>query len=966
MAEEKKTPRLGKAAREFNVSTARIVELLSKKGQILEDNTNSKLTIEMYDILIEEFQGEKIVKEEAKKIDIDYANTKKDEPEKDETAVFEEELLIKNVNVIDKPEPHNIERKTPKIVGKVDLDAMKPKKKKENTVTKDVPKKKKDNIEKSAQTKKIDEVAKPAVQESSVKISKEKQIKEKELIRTEMPILESQIKIVDKIDLSTINSKTRPAQKTEAELKKEKEERKQNEKIIQQHQLEKETKQQVQSQVKTEEKPKEPEKEFIKTNIEKLQGPKIMGKIELAEKKEPAASKTIEDHKKKRKRLKTPPSDAPKSNFSHDKNRKHKPVQKEVKKVEISNEDIQHQIKATLSRLEPVGKNKAAKHRREKRIERMEERELMEMKAQEEKSILKVTEFITANELATMMNIPVTQIISTCMSVGIFVAINQRLSAETISLLADEFHYKVEFVDVEEHSDREEEEYGKDIEPRTPIITIMGHVDHGKTSLLDYIRKTNVIAGEAGGITQHIGAYEVSLQNGRKITFLDTPGHEAFTAMRARGAKITDICIIVIAADDAIMPQTIEAINHAQAAGVPMIFAINKIDKPNAHPDKIREGLANMNILVEEWGGKYQCQEISAKKGINVNELLEKVLLEADMLELKANPDRPALGTVIESALDKGRGYVAKVLVQNGTLKIGDVVLAGMAFGKVKAMFNERNIAVKQAKPSVPVLLLGLNSAPQAGDTFKVYDTEQEARSIANKRQQLVREQGIRTQKHVTLDDLGRRIALGNFKELNIIVKGDVDGSIEALSDSLLKLSTEQVQVNVIHKSVGAVTESDVLLASASEAIIVAFQVRPTSASKKLAEQEQIDIRTYSVIYDAIAEIKDAIEGMLAPEVKEKVVANLEVRETFRISKVGTIAGCMVLDGKISRQNKVRIIRDGIVIFTGRLGSLKRFKDDVKEVTSGYECGLNIESFNDIREKDIIESFEEYEVKATL
>jgi translation initiation factor IF-2 len=584
-------------------------------------------------------------------------------------------------------------------------------------------------------------------------------------------------------------------------------------------------------------------------------------------------------------------------------------------------------------------------------------------RSEKEKNVLKVTEFITANELANMMNIPVTQIISTCMSIGLAVAINQRLGAETISLLADEFGFQVQFVGLDEDEEEIEEVNPEDLVKRSPIVTVMGHVDHGKTSLLDYIRKTNVIAGESGGITQHIGAYEVTLVNDKRITFLDTPGHEAFTAMRARGAKVTDLVIVVIAADDNIMPQTIEAINHAQAAGVPIIFAINKIDKPNADPEKIRAALANMNLLVEEWGGKIQSQDISAKKGINVDVLLEKVLIEAEMLDLKASPKMLASGTVVESSLDKGRGYVAKILVQNGTLHTGDIIVAGVAYGKVRAMYNERNQIVKEAGPSVPVLILGLNSAPQAGDTFKVYKEEREAKQIVNKRIQLVREQGLRTQKHITLDEIGRRIAIGDFKELNIIVKGDVDGSVEALADSLLKLTTSEVQVNIIHKCVGQVIESDVLLASASNAIIIAFQVRPSAGAKRIAEQEQVDIRTYSIIYDAINELKDAIEGMRAPEIKENIVCNIEVRETFHISKVGTIAGCYVLDGKVQRNTQIRVIRDGIVIYTGKLGSLKRFKDDVKEVSSGYECGLNIDGFNDIKVGDIIEGFEQVQVK---
>ncbi|MBL7884478.1 MAG: translation initiation factor IF-2, partial [Bacteroidia bacterium] len=592
-----------------------------------------------------------------------------------------------------------------------------------------------------------------------------------------------------------------------------------------------------------------------------------------------------------------------------------------------------------------------------------EEAELQEA----EKKIIKVTEFVSANQLAQMMNISVNEIISTCMSLGMFVSINQRLDAETIAIVAEEFGYKLEFVSVEvQEAIKEEEDQPEDLKDRSPIVTVMGHVDHGKTSLLDYIRKANVIAGEAGGITQHIGAYNVKLENGKTITFLDTPGHEAFTAMRARGAKVTDIAIIVIAADDSVMPQTIEAINHAQAASVPIVFAINKVDKPGANPDKIREALANMNILVEEWGGKYQCQEISAKMGKNIDVLLDKVLLEAEMLELKANPNKNASGTVIESELDKGRGYVSTILVETGTLNVGDIVLAGCFSGKVKALHNERGQVVKEAGPAMPVILLGLSGAPQAGDKFHVMSDEREAREIAAKRLQLQREQGIRTQKHITLDEIGRRLAIGDFKELNVIVKGDVDGSVEALADSLQKLSTDKVQVKIVHKAVGAISESDVLLASASNAIIIGFQVRPSASARKIAETEQIDIRLYSIIYKAIEEIKAAMEGMLAPEFEEKVVCNIEIREVFNITKVGTIAGCYVLDGKVTRNTKVRIIRDGIVVHDGSLGSLKRFKDDVKEVNKGFECGLNIDGFNDIKVGDIIEGYEMVEIKAKL
>ncbi|MCD7924299.1 MAG: translation initiation factor IF-2 [Bacteroides sp.] len=640
---------------------------------------------------------------------------------------------------------------------------------------------------------------------------------------------------------------------------------------------------------------------------------------------------------------------------------------KPIIKAEVSDEDVAKQVKETLARLTNKTKSKTSKYRKEKRENvqnRLMEQEEMDM---EDSKVLKLTEFVTANELASMMDIPVTQVIGTCMSIGIMVSINQRLDAETINLVAEEFGYKTEYVSAEvAQAITEEEDSEEDLQPRAPIVTVMGHVDHGKTSLLDYIRKANVIAGEAGGITQHIGAYNVKLESGRHITFLDTPGHEAFTAMRARGAKVTDIAIIIVAADDNVMPQTKEAINHAMAAGVPIVFAINKVDKPHANPDKIKEELAAMNFLVEEWGGKYQSQDISAKKGTGVRELLEKVLLEAEMLDLKANPDRKATGPIIESTLDKGRGYVATILVSNGTLRMGDIVLAGTSYGKVKAMFNERNQRIKEAGPSEPVLILGLNGAPAAGDTFHVIETEQEARDIANKREQLQREQGLRTQKLLTLDEVGRRLALGDFHELNVIVKGDVDGSVEALSDSLIKLSTEQVQVNVIHKGVGQISESDVTLAAASDAIIVGFQVRPSSAAAKSAEQEGVDIRKYSVIYDAIEEVKAAMEGMLAPTLKEQITATIEVREVFNITKVGLVAGAMVKTGKVKRSDKARLIRDGIVVFTGTINALKRFKDDVKVVGTNFECGISLTNCNDIKVGDIIETYEEVEVKQTL
>jgi len=738
---------------------------------------------------------------------------------------------------------------------------------------------------------------------------------------------------------------------------------------------------------------------YLQTKFTKLEGPKILSKIELPqpsrpEPRKPVASSSDEDSKskkRKRKRLnkgKNGASDAPVTATPagpqrtgigtpvkiHDRT-KAKPAAKgghsrpTLPKPELTEEDIQKQIKETLQRLSGTGKSKASKYRREKRNVASQHLQEEVARLEEDKKVLKVTEFVTANDLSIMMDVPVTKIIATCMAVGMFVSINQRLDAETIAVLADEFGFGVEFVSVEVQEaidNTDETENPELLRPRNPIVTVMGHVDHGKTSLLDHIRSANVIAGEAGGITQHIGAYEVQLEDGRKITFLDTPGHEAFTAMRARGAQVTDIVIIVVAADDTVMPQTKEAINHAQAAGVPMVFAINKIDKNGANPEKIKEELSKLNILVEDWGGKYQSQEISAKKGTNVTELLDKVLLEAELLDLQANPNSRASGTVIESSLEKGRGYVAKLLVQSGTLKIGDFILAGSVYGKVKAMYNERNLPIKEAGPSAPVLLLGLIGAPQAGDKFKVMIDEREAKQIATKRQQLQREQGIRTQKHITLDEIGRRIAIGDFKELNIIVKADVDGSVEALSDSLLKLSTPQVQVNVIHKSVGAITESDVLLASASNAIIAGFQVRPSMSARKLAEREEIDIRFYSIIYTAINEIKLAIEGMLAPEIEEKIVCNVEIREVFKNSKVGAIAGCMVLDGKVTRNTRIRVIRDGIVVHTGSLGSLKRFKDDVKEVLTGYECGLNIDKFNDVRIGDIVEGYEEVEVKRKL
>ena len=727
--------------------------------------------------------------------------------------------------------------------------------------------------------------------------------------------------------------------------------------------------------VVTTEKTEEGEEEApeVKTEYQQVKGLSIKGKIDLpkpAEKKK--GDKEDGDGKRKRKRKKIGAEKVDPGKVDAQKGRKRKRKRKEDSKEEISDKEIQDKIKATMAKMSGQrgsahGGNIRSKMRRQRRDTQRQQREEQEIQKELDSRIIKVTEFVTANDLANLMDISVNKIIQACFTLGMMVSINQRLDAETIQVLASEFDYEVEFVDAEDQVDIiEEEDAPEDLEPRAPIVTVMGHVDHGKTSLLDYVRSTNVIAGEAGGITQHVAAYEVTVEGGKNITFVDTPGHEAFTAMRARGAKATDIAIIVIAADDSIMPQTKEAISHAQAAEVPIVFAFNKIDKPTANPDRIREELSAMNLLVEEWGGKYQAQEISAKKGTGVPELLEKVLLEAELLELKANPNKRAKGTVMEARLDKGRGIVASVLVQEGTLKMGDCLIAGPHFARIKAMFDERGNRLDEAGPSTPVSMLGFNGAPTAGDLFQVMETEQEAKEIATKREKLIREQGIRASKHITLEEIGRRLAIGNFRELNLIVKGDVDGSVEALSDSLLKLSTEEVQVNIIHKSVGQIIESDVLLASASDAIIVGFQVRPAANARKLAEQEQIEIKTYSVIYKAIEEVKAAMEGMLAPEFEEKIMGNLEIREVFKISKVGAVAGCMVTDGKVKRDAKIRLIRDGVVVYSGELASLKRFKDDVKEVTKGYECGTQVKNYNDIKEGDIIEAFEEVEVKRKL
>ena len=1011
MSDESKefSVRLSKAAKEFNVAVSTIQEFLAKKGFQGDFSPNTKLTKEMYDLVVKEYQGEKEVKNEAKKlgnlsykggsVSVESALQSSKDNEEDE---FGDDVFIRT-NTITSP------KKTAKPVEEAPAAEMEVEK---NVVETPEPVEEKpiapESKSEPAEVEKAEERQQP-----------EFEVKEE----TPEPKAESDanspFKVVGKIDLDSLNTKTHPEKKQKEQgAKKEDKQQKQKPQQPQQkpqqqpkqkqQQQSQQPKPQPQQQPKPEQKPAQDvkaEPKVIKIEVKKLEGPKILDKIELpVEPKRSKGSDSADAKKKKRKRIAGKPegsserpidpkqqqggakpakgpkpqgtgdgTNAPKKGMgpkdAQKPSKKDKKGFKKEEKVELSEEEISKQIKDTLARLSPMGKSKTSKHRREKR--QQVAGNLMEemMRQEEEKSILKVTEFVTANELATMMNVPVVKVIATCMSLGMPVSINQRLDAEALSVVASEFGFQVDFVsaDVQEAiAETEEEDREEDMVPRAPVVTVMGHVDHGKTKLLDYIRNTNVVAGEAGGITQHIGAYEVTTESGKKITFLDTPGHEAFTAMRARGAKMTDVAIIVIATDDNVMPQTVEAINHAQAAGVPIVFALNKIDKPTAQPDKIREQLAKMNILVESWGGKYQEQEIAAKIGLNVDALLEKVLLEAEFLDLKANPNKLAKGTVIESALDKGRGYVAKILVQSGTLRVGDMVLAGTTYGKVKAMFNDHNQKIQSAGPSTPVLLLGLNGAPQPGDVFNVMTDEREVKEIANRREQLQREQSRRTNPHITLDEIGRRIAIGDFKELNIIVKADVDGSVEALSDSLLKLSTEEVQVNVIHKSVGAISESDVNLASASNAVIVGFNVRPTVQARKLAEQEKIDIRLYSIIYTAIEEIKSAIEGMLAPEIEEVITCNIEIRETFKISKVGTIAGCMVLDGKVNRNTKIRVIRDGIVIYTGSLGSLKRYKDDVKEVSAGMECGLNIENFNDIKVGDIIEGYTEKEIARKL
>ena len=917
--------KLIKACKELNIGMSTAVEFCKKQGKEIAMDPNIRIEDDLYLLLAKEFNKDMAFKLEAER----------------QAQERQEQDIPKSVAIEEPKKPEHIptEIAKPKVLGKIDLDADKKRKAEEEAARQAAEEAKKVEAARLAAEKAAAEAAAQAKAEEEAKAAEEaRKVEEaakqaepvvdetleeqEEVFSLGTPVLKNAPKVVGKIDLNSINQATHPTKKSKEEKRKEREAREQQRKA-----------------------------------------------------NKPAANNggnanaQNDGEKRKRERIKQNKVDINDARNQKPKNKGNNNQKPKGFKVEVDDEAVQRQIKETIQRLQGnKGKTSTSKHKRERRELEREKMAQERAAEQEQSKVLKLTEFVTANDLAVMMNVPVTKVIGTCMMLGVMVSINQRLDAETINLVAEEFGFSTEFVSAEvvEEINADEVINDEDITERCPIVTVMGHVDHGKTSLLDHIRNANVIAGEAGGITQHIGAYNVQLKNGQHITFLDTPGHEAFTAMRARGAKVTDIAIIIVAADDAVMPQTIEAINHAQAAGVPMIFAINKCDKPTAHPDKIKEQLSTMNILVEDWGGSYQCQHISAKKGEGVFELLEKVLLEAELLELKANPKRRAKGSIIESSLDKGRGYVATILVQDGTLHHGDIVLAGVYHGKIKAMFNERGQRIQQALPGEPCLILGLNGAPQAGDEFNVMATEQEAREIANKREQLQREMSLRTKKHVGLDEIGRRLAIGDFKELNIIVKGDVDGSVEALKDSLIKLSTENIQVNVIHGAVGAISDSDVLLAAASDAIIVGFNVRPTSTARKMAENEEVDIRIYSIIYDTINEIKSAMQGMLSPDIKEEVTATLEVLQTFRISKVGTIAGCIVREGKAKRANKCRVIRDGIVIHTGELSSLKHGKDDIKEAGLNMECGLSIKSYNDIVEGDLIETFEQIEVAKTL
>ncbi len=1015
MSEEKaKAPRLFKVAKDLNVGSSTLVEFLNKNGHdALSNDPNAKITSDMYEKLLREFSSQKAIKEKSEQIKEHNKEQKekRDSPgksssiEEDAPRITPQQLKvelsgkekekekekpaptapiveipkeIEKVTSVDSPivatialqpeqlapTPEPIPEPTPapvitpdkessfglKVIGKIDLDkGKKTKVEAKAQVPVSDSEKSKSKTKTKAEANTNLKAASSNNPQNKPKTEEQKPTKKKEqeenTLFTEKPVVEIQAPVEDSIK-PTI-SPVAPAEPVTEELE-----------VIR-----------------------------AKDNTPRLSGLKVMGKIELptqktaTEKKDNSTDSDAESRRKRKRKRKPTPTVQPgaqQSSGGSPANRRpspggsgsagrNTPSNDKTPKAEPTEKEIQEKIRNTLADLNKGASRFRQKLRRAKRDEGANRRESAEQARLENARILDVTEFLSANELANLMNVPVNQVIAKCMELGLFVSINQRIEADVIAMIADEFGFQVRFVNVDETKEEDvEEEDAENLVHRAPIVTVMGHVDHGKTSLLDYIRKANVIAGEAGGITQHIGAYEVTLEDQRKITFLDTPGHEAFTAMRARGAQITDIVIIVVAADDDVMPQTKEAINHAQAAGVPMIFAINKVDKEAANPEKIKEQLSYMNILVEDWGGKYQCQEISAKFGKGVNELLDKVLLEADILELTANPDRYSKGAIIEAQLDKGRGIVTTILVQTGTLRVGDILVAGQHYGKVKAMMDERGNRLKEAGPSTPVQILGLSGAPQAGDKFQVYETEREAREIATRRQQLLREQSIRQQKHITLDEIARRKAIGNFKELNLIVKGDVDGSVEALSDSLLKLSTEEVKVNIILKSVGQISESDVLLASASDAIIVGFQVRPSSSARKLAEQEAIDVRLYSIIYDAINEVKDALEGLLAPEIQEEIVATVEIRDVFKISKVGSIAGCYVTEGKITRNTPIRLIREGIVIFSGKLASLKRFKDDVKEVATGYECGLSVDGYNDIQAGDIIEGYEQKEVKRKL
>jgi translation initiation factor IF-2 len=919
---EVKTMRLNKVLREFNISLDRAVEYLSSKGYEVESRPTTKISSEEYQILLEEFQTDKSKKVASKEVGEEKRKEKEEIRIASERELEEKQKKIEASKKLIKAE---VKLEGPKTLGKIDLEGKTPKAKEEKT----------------PQDKK--EVTTP--------VNKETSDKNQESTEVKMPDSDAS-KIIQK-EISSEKKEVLPSkEKVSAPIKKE---------TIAKIDVTKNSEKSIS------------ESEKVVTQYKKLDGPKVTGeKIDLTQFKKPEKKKketTDADKEKRSKRRrisKGPAKGNGRGGNQNNRGGRKKPAH--TPKEEPSEAEVQKQVRETLEKLQgKSSKGKGAKYRREKRDVHRQKTEDDQALQDAESKLLKVTEFVTVSEVATMMDVPVTQIISACMSLGMMVTMNQRLDAETLTIVADEFDYSVEFItaDIEE-SIQVEEDAPEDLTNRAPIVTVMGHVDHGKTSLLDYVRKENVIAGESGGITQHIGAYSVTLEDGQQITFLDTPGHEAFTAMRARGTQVTDLAIIVIAADDDIMPQTKEAISHAQAAGVPIVFAINKIDRPTANPDKIKEGLAQMNLLVEDWGGKIQSHDISAKTGDGVNELLEKVLLEAELLELKANPNKVANGTVVEAFLDKGRGYVSTILVQGGTLKIGDYLLAGQCSGKVKAMHDERGNKIKEAGPATPISILGLDGAPQAGDKFNVFDDEREAKGIASKRTQLQREQSVRTQRHITLDEIGRRIALGDFKELNVILKGDVDGSVEALTDSFLKLSTDEIQVNIIHKGVGAITESDVLLASASDAIIIGFNVRPMGNARQIADKEEIDIRMYSIIYAAINDLKDAMEGMLSPEMKEEITGTAEIRETFKISKIGTIAGCMVISGKIYKDSGIRLIREGVVVYTGELSSLKRFKDDAKEVAKGYDCGMQIKNYNDIKENDVIECFREVAIKKKL